>query len=248
MTPPQSELSSPILDALRYLGLLSLPFTVFLGWTKLGHRVGASFTWTSKTFQASGISAVTLFNLKDRSLAIFQVFAVTGKHLVFDLGEFDPPLILKAYEATNVKVNPVSDWTVNGEAIEWHLSGPGEIEIYVVTATSRRAVRCVWRGRERRLSFSFRREMQPVVGSRHMFGGRLINDEALFAVRHFNARRDRVTSLIDPSGHIDWGLTLNRIPDQRMASRETVLEALNSIQLKDMFGPFEVTDLRTRTD
>jgi hypothetical protein len=118
-----------LLDHLKYAGLLVLPyagllsllvlpFSLYLNYKKIGHKVAASYSWRTGSFIASGIGTVTLINMKDRPLVIFDIHAVMD-NLSFKLKEFNPPLILKAMEAVSVDADIVSKRYLDGKVYDW---------------------------------------------------------------------------------------------------------------------------------
>lgn len=97
-----------LLELLKTAGLISLPFTIYFAWMKLGYRVAASYSWQMGGYTAEGIGSITLINMKDRPIAIFGAHAVMDK-LSFSLKQFNPPMILKAMEAVTIEAEKVSN-------------------------------------------------------------------------------------------------------------------------------------------
>jgi len=78
--------------------------------------------------------------MKDRSLAVFEAHAVV-EGMVFPFTKFDPPLILKAYEAANIEIPEISSYYVGNQQYEWKSALDfHKIDIFLSTAS--RLVKC----------------------------------------------------------------------------------------------------------
>jgi hypothetical protein len=123
-------------DFLKNLGLVTLPFSIYFAWTRVGHKVAASYSWHVGKFTASGIGSVTLINMKDRPLTIFEIHAVMGD-VFLQIREFSPPLIIKAMKAMRIDTGPASNRRLGPEIYEWNLlhGRKAGIDIYLSNAS-----------------------------------------------------------------------------------------------------------------
>ncbi|WP_143287223.1 hypothetical protein [Burkholderia pseudomallei] len=228
-------------DILRNLGLVAIPFTLYFAWTKIGFRVVVQPTWSVRRHAASGIGRLTLINMKDRSLAIFQVHAVFNG-MVFPLKDFDPPLILKAYEAVNVEVPEVSNYYVGGQQFKWE-AGLDLQKIDIFLSTASKIVKCKHGSPPSRIGFARHQNKTIVTTHTDMFNDRVYNDNVKYAIGY---RLDGVehTSFIDRSGFIDWRFAPNMLRAEHIVSEDAVRNALDASGIGRVIGRYYVEKLR----
>lgn len=228
-------------DVLRNLGLVAIPFTLYFAWTKIGYRVVVQPTWSARRHAASGISRLTLINMKDRPLAIFQAHAVFDG-MVFPLNDFDPPLILKSYEAVNVEIPEVSKYYVGNKPFEWS-AGIDLHKIDIFLSTASRMVKCKHGAPPSRVGFAQRRNNALVIQHTEMFNGRVYNDNVKYVIGY---RLDGVeqTSFVDQSGFIDWRFAPNMLHAEHIGSEEAVRNVLDASGIGRIIGPYYVETLR----
>ncbi|WAS58275.1 hypothetical protein MK974_31010 [Burkholderia ambifaria] len=228
-------------DILRNLGLVVIPFTLYFAWTKIGFRVVVQPTWSVRRHAASGIGRLTLINMKDRSLAIFQVHAVFNG-MVFPLKDFDPPLILKSYEAANVEIPEVSNYYVGNQLFEWN-AGIDLHKIDIFLSTASKMVKCKHGSPPSRIGFARRWNNAIVTTHTKMFNGRIYNDNVKYAIGY---RLDGVeqTSFIDQSGFIDWQFAPNMLRAEHVVSEDAVRNVLDASGIGQIIGRFYIETLR----
>lgn len=228
-------------DILRNLGLVAIPFTLYFAWTKIGYRIVVQPTWSSRRHAASSISRLTIMNMKDRSLAVFKAHAVFDG-MVLPLKDFDPPLILKAYEAVNVEIPEVSNYYVGNRPFEW---SPGielhKIDIFLSTAS--KMVKCKHGAPPSQFSFAKRSNNTLVTTHTATFNDRVYNDNVRYAIVY---RFDGVdqTAFVDQAGFIDWRLSPNLLRPEEYGSAEAVKNTLDSSGTGRIIGPYFVETLQ----
>jgi hypothetical protein len=234
---------SLLIEAFNRIGLVALPFTIYFGWKRIGYRVAASYSWRSGGLVASGISNITLINMKDRPLAIFGIHAVM-EGLSFSLKELNPPLILKGLEATTVEIDAVSGWRLGVEPYKWDLpqGRHANIDIYLSTAT--RTVKCRRESPPSAMTFALSRELRPVIQETTRFNGVIYNEKARYALTYIDSGVEK-TSIIDLAGIIHWDQAINGLRLEDMKTADTVRDALVKCGIGSAIAPFAVDDIQT---
>ncbi|SEH38648.1 hypothetical protein [Magnetospirillum fulvum] len=229
-------------ELLKYIGLVSLPFTIYFAWLKIGYKVAASYSWRFNRLTASGIGSVTLVNMKDRAVPIFSMHAVMNG-IVFDLRQFDPPMILKPFEATTVEADVISEWRVNKE--KYNLRPPiesrEEVEIYV--CTHKKDIKCIRGGLPSAIGFALRKKLHFASPIKNSFNGVVYNDNAIFAITYIMDGQQK-TALIDKQGFINWDILPNFLREIDIINKDSVTNAISSSDLPPIIGGFCVDDLR----
>jgi hypothetical protein len=179
--------------------------------------------------------------MKDRPLAIFEIHAVMGK-LSFKIKEFNPPMILKALEATNVEADVVSTRYLQSEVYEWRflVENTAEIDIYLSTAS--KMVKCRRQGPPSRFGFAMKRKLQVVTDLTRRFNGLIYNDYTKFAVVYTEEKTQK-TALVDTRGVIHWNHNPNGLRPEHMQNAATVKEAIIASGLASRISPFHIVTL-----
>lgn len=231
-------------DFVRYaglLGLISLPLTLYFAWMKLGYRVGASITWGSDKFTAAGIRSITLSNLKDRSIVIFEIhFEHDG--ISFPFKAFDPPLVLKSLEATTILSEDVSEYSVDGAQFDSMRLVASSARTHVFIDTLNGPIRCVVKNRPSRLMFASGRKLRLATTATWRFNNRVYGRTSKYAIVYSVAGKSE-TALVHESGYIDWRMSPNMLPGSVMNSAESVHAALAGSELGEVLKAFAVSPL-----
>jgi len=232
-----------LIELVKSAGLVTLPFTLYFALMRLGYRVAATYTWGNRRLTAPGITAITLMNLKDRPVAIFEAHAVMeGKSL--SLKKFDPPFILKGMEAANITIEPVSAYSLGNEPYEWKdpITNKGQrIDIYL--ATSGRNIKCLKRGPSSHLRIIRKKNLQMISKHTRRYNDHIINDEARYAVIYNDDGKDK-TVFIDRTGHIhNWDYLPNALHISYLKDKATVRSAIEGSNIGLLMKAFVVEDL-----
>jgi hypothetical protein len=230
-----------LIEVLKYVGLVALPFTIYFAWKKIGYRVAASYSWRAGPLIASGIGSVTLINMKDRPLAIFGIHAVMDG-LSFSLKEFNPPFILKAMEATTIEIPAVTKRRLGREIYHWELPAgrPAAIDIFLSTAT--KTVKCRHAKPPSQIAFAIKQKLRPICDETNSFNGVLYNDNAKFAITYTEENQSKI-ALIDQAGVIYWDYAINGLRPHEIETVDTVKAALIRCGLARLISPFAVDAL-----
>lgn len=233
-----------IVEILKLLGLVALPFTLYLSWKKIGYDIRAQIVWSVGPLVAPGISSVTLCNMKDRSIVVFDMHAAQdGKS--FLLAEFSPPLILKALEATTIAIQPVSARYLGAEKIDWSWPLDSRNDLSILLSTNGRTLMCGNLNAESRLGYAHKKGLRLVVNTTRRFNGEIYDDRARYALT-YTEKNGQKTAFIDVAGIIYWGLSPNGLAASDLSSAESVAEALDRSHLSVVIAPFVVESLPPR--
>ncbi len=228
-------------DLLKSAGLISLPFTIYFAWMKIGHRVAAIYSWRVGPLIASGIGTVTLINLKDRPLAIFDIHAVMDG-LSFGLKEFRPPLILKALEACTIEIDSVSERYVGPQPYDWKPKPEERDGVDIYISTFSKQIKCLKKGTKTHLGFAIKRRLKLVTTGTSQFNGLIYNKNAKFAITYTEDKQQK-TALIDAAGVIHWDRTPNGLRPSDIKSPESVKNILIECGVAPLIAPFVVEEL-----
>lgn len=230
-----------ILEYIKTLSLLTVPFAIYFAWMKIGERVAASYSWHVGTLISSGIGSVTLINLKDRPLAIFEIHAVMNG-LSFHLKKFDPPIILKAMEAITVEAERPSVRYVGNDEYEWEDPVLSKTSLDIYLTTSSRVIKCRRQGPPSQFGFAMNRKLRIITSATWRFNNVTYNKNCKYALTYTEDNRQK-TALIDVAGFIHWNRTPNGLRGQDLRSADTVRQALTACGLAPLISPFSVDEL-----
>lgn len=230
---------------LRVLGLIAVPFTLTLAWAKIGHRVSYNYVWGTQGAALDGVKSVTLINQKDRSLVVFSMHAVLDD-LSIPLKKFDPPLIIKGLEAVRVDIDPVSEYTIDGEEFEFKLPLASGAKFEIFLEAPSKTVQCKFGGASNQFSFSVKRKLRRVVPMAAIFNGRVYSKRIRYAVVYIDGDRGQKTSFIWDTGMIDWDLSPKFIQQSHMVSAGAVKAALERDEVGKTIAPFFVEQMPPR--
>lgn len=206
-------------DFLKFATIVTIPFALYIYWTKIGYKVSSSYSWRVGRFVAGGIGSVTLINMKDRPVAIFGIFAVMDG-LLFKLREFDPPLILKGMEAMTVDVDQVSERRLGSNLFEWRLPVDKHAEINIYLSTASKTVKCRRQGPPSAIYFALKQRLRLVNSHTTRFNNLIYDHRTAYAVTYIYEKKE-ATALIDNTGYIDWVIAPNMLhaSDLKMSRR-----------------------------
>jgi len=234
------------MEWLKIVGTLTIPVTLYLAWMKLGYRVGATYTWGFSSLSAQGISAITLMNLKDRPVAIFEAHAVMDDKSL-SLKKFDPPFILKGLEAASIPIEPASSYSLENEIFEWKapiLENGACIDIYL--ATSGKNIKCLKRGPSTHFKTITKKNLKIISKHTRRYNDHIINDDAQYAVI-YNEDGKTKTVFIDKHGHMhNWDYLPNALHPNDLKNGITVRNAIENSNIGFLMKNFAVEDLKKK--
>ena len=232
------------LDFAKIIGIIALPFSIYLNWTKIGHNVLASYTWKFDLFTASGISSVTIVNQKDRPLTILGIYAIVGD-LLFTLEDFKTPLIVKGMESTTIVMESVSIYYLGSDVFTWNETGNGGAKTTILIGTPRKIIRCASYNHLEGFQIAYNLNLIMISKFKKTFNGVTYNNNAIYAVIYTYSGK-QTTALIHKSGFINWNLKPNALTYPDLVNADAVRKAILSSGLDILISPFEVQDLRLR--
>lgn len=215
------------IEILKYAGVPGALLAIYFGHLRFGYKVGEHHTFNSTRFVATGISRVTLTNLKDRSTPIFALYAVQGDVLIH-LIKFDSPIVLKSFESVKIDIPRVSEYLVDGKPYEF-LPGPGEgfvrTKIYYSTVGKLRLCKpfsppspdesVLERGRTVKTAFILTDE----------FNGRVYSPAVIYMLG-YQVDGEWKDAFIDKAGFVGWGMLPNGVPKSVLKDPQLVANHL----------------------
>lgn len=117
-------------------------FTMYINRFKYGKdKIGAHYDWTCYNGLAEGIGNVTILNMKDKPLIIFEMYAL-DRGVIINLKKFNPPLIVKGLESISIPIRPVSARYVNNQSFIWELPAGEPTNFDIIVSTQKRIITC----------------------------------------------------------------------------------------------------------
>lgn len=209
-----------------------------LGWYfarfKIGHSIGAHYTFEWNQTTAPGIRNVILTNLQDRSTPIFALYAIQ-RDVAVCIHTFDTPLVLKSFDSVKVEIPAVSEYLVEGRPFD--LAAKFETtEIYY--STLHKIKRCKPAAPpvfnvNRVCRF---RSIKEASVTRRTFAGKVYSPNVVLIILYYPRDGDTEIAFVDVDGHIHWHLYPNYLPESLMMDpklaadylmEETLAETLN---------------------
>ena len=111
----QSEPAFFLSLAASIVAITALSYRVRTYWLKAGEKVRFSYSLNSNVeAEDKYIGSITLENLKDKALVIFEIYLKIGHGLYLELEKFDTtPLIVRPFEAYQREFDPVIFYNSN---------------------------------------------------------------------------------------------------------------------------------------
>lgn len=225
-----------------FTGIVSLPFTLYFASKRIGYKIAARYTSGVRRLTAKGIRAVTLMNLKDRPVAIFEIHAVVnGRSL--QLKKFDPPFILKNLESTNIEIEPVSFYSTDEGDFEWKDPTAKNERVDFYLSTVDKNIKCIRKGPASHYQVMQKKKLKLISAHTKHYNGHIINDEARYAVVYKDNGKDK-TAFIDRHGIMhNWDYLPNALHIDDLKDRDTVRAAIMRSGLEPLVKPFVIEDL-----
>ena len=135
----QSEPAFFVSLAALIVALIALSYTVRTYWLKAGDRVRFSYSlYASIEAEDKYIGSITLENLKDKALVIFEIYLKIGNGLYLELEKFESaPLIVGPFEVYQKEFDPVIFYSSNTKRVKLdNLFDDKKVKPYVVLSTT----------------------------------------------------------------------------------------------------------------
>lgn len=104
---------------IKHLTVIATGFTIYFGYQKVTRKICVSFFVSQGKLYPAHISNLVLSNKRDNAIAIRSLNLTIGAKGTLKLVEFNPPLVLKAYNTQLIEVQKYS--SIHGR--------DGEVEI-----------------------------------------------------------------------------------------------------------------------
>lgn len=237
LTPFKSWLD---LNDLRNLfAIFGVVLAIVVANKKWGNKAVFRATLQHTINRPSGISNISIANLKDKPLVVYEVLVKFPKlKSFFSLHKFDPPLIIKGLEATSFKPEEYSSLSIEPNPfVEFNIS----MTVLLVTESS--TVKCKAALPSEAIIHKKLKGWLHISKSKKKYNGKIYTDQAIYAVMH-RVNGEAKTSFLLKSGIIydEWPYRINAIPSESMASKKCIDEALNELA-KELNIHLNVQDL-----
>jgi hypothetical protein len=211
----------------KALALMTVPFTVYLGWKKLGNKALISYSMKAGRHTAMRLSNIVITNCKDKPLIIHALYVVENKDIMVPIQEFSPPLVLKGLESCLVEGADVSEYRIGREVYEIKFDVLRDIHVL----TSGGTFRCKADETPLLLSVAMKMDYRIVSARRDLYNGKVFNQRVRFGVAYRLASEEVRTAFIDQSGFIglDWPFAVNAIPVEQMRNEQSVAGYLGEL-------------------
>lgn len=216
-------------DVRSLAAILAAVFAVRAGVNKIGHKAIYQATITHSKNRVSQISNLTIANLKDKPLVVYEVvlhFKDAGSYII--LKTFSPPLVIKNFEATSITPEPYSSISIDPNPLD---AFNPKLEIALVTES--KIVICKNAKGSLGLTMNhFKGKIQAAV-SRSAFNNKLYSSDALYAIL-WSENGATNTSFLMRTGFItdEWPFPYNAIPPECLASDATLADAIETLSQK----------------
>ena len=234
-----AEISSVILACADFIDKYIRPFAylfvsffaVYFAIKKIGTKVTASFWFVSEGYSMGRIDKVAINNHKDKSVIVHSVLALVNNDMWLRLVEYDPPKILKPYEAIGVSTEEYSMLTLNGEDYELD---PFSDKISIVIETESEQIFCK----------SYRKEpvearYKFLMKGRAVFNGVVYTKRVRFILTYVS-EGEQQTKFIGFNGGFgpDWRFRPNGFGEEPTV--DLINKYLNDISFKSYVSRYEL--------
>lgn len=222
-------------------GILLFPFSIYFAWKKIGTSIGVSFSVGASGFSATRVDSIVFTNKKDKPLPIFSAFLLINKDIVVPIETFEPPLVLKGLEVTQVTTKPFSTYYLGSEQFDLSYEIICDAEFFVVTSAG--PVRCNILGTDNDITYAYRNDLSVVVKSTSTFNGLVYNEQVIFAISYLIDGKQK-TGLVARSGFIggDWEFRYNMIPS-RLLTKDGIWEFMKQCGYDKLFQGVGIDEL-----
>lgn len=223
-------------------GLILFPFSLYLSAKKIGEKVAVTYSISSSRICATQLSSIALTNLKDKPIAVFSIYCVIGKDVMFEVDKFSPPLILKSLETIGVKPAQFSYLDIGGDAIDVADYTFEKMQIFL--ETDRGIVKCVHLKNAsmygRQLAGGYRIASKITKN----INGVVYNDFAAYVIVYEKGGGNQ-TAIVDGAGlvHGQWDFGYNFFPPEALESAEMLRKTLEDAGFDKVTKGFSVQDL-----
>ena len=161
-------------------GLILLPLSLYLGWKKVGTKIVTSISVEHQITLAPRISSIVLINKKDKPLVVFAAYAVINKEVYFRVETFNPPLVVKPLEATQIETEPYSELSIGLTKFEPDFVLSNKVEIYL--ALTEGIIKCKMANNPDLNSIPAFKKYRIATKIVNKFNGIVYNDDAAYAI------------------------------------------------------------------
>jgi len=174
----------------------------------------------------SHISWISIANLKEKPLVIYQIVAAFKDTKSFvSLVEFDPPVTIKGLEASSFDLPEYSSLETSSDPFATLLP---KFELHIVTESS--VVKCRHAKNEQSLLLKKFKGHEQIGKFTQRHNGKIYTEDALYAIDH-TYKEKAGTSFILKGGMIcdEWPFRENRLTQAQMKDEATVVNTIDLV-------------------
>lgn len=234
------ELISTIKEILKIIpGIILLPFSFYLAWKKISHKILASTSIGYDRLTATRINNIVLSNLKDKPIPIFSIYAIINKDISIQVEKFDPPLILKGLESLSINTSPVSYYTIGSDIYDPDFMSPQSLDIYLISTG--KPIKCKITTPPSIRSIDELSKFSMATPHTKKFNGFVYNDNLAYVITYLTEGKHK-TAFVLHGGFIcqEWDYYYNRISEENMRNSDGVREFIKCCGYDKIFTGYAV--------
>lgn len=213
-------------DARNIMAIIGGVFVIKTAISKLGHAAVCRAKISHRLNRATGVTDISIANLKDKPLIVYQIIARFAKSKSFiTLKEFSPPLVVDGLKATSVVID---DFSSLNSSLNPFSDLSDRMDILLLTNDA------IFKAKRAKAPEQFiakaTRGHTEITKSTKMLNGKVYTDDAAYALSYEHEGKLCISFLLKHGFIVDdWPFHINAIPRESMQSKESLEEALSAL-------------------
>ncbi|MBC3465017.1 hypothetical protein [Pseudomonas sp. RW10S2] len=234
-------------DILKVIpGIVIFPLSWFLAVKKIGVSAEISYSTSASLVSEYFFDTITVTNHKDKALTIFEIFVIYEKDLIIPLLTCEPPLLVKAYEAANCDIPPISGLSCGGMEMSLLADSRKLFEFYISTPSGVR--KCKTARRPNSVTEMVKNNYRMMSIKRNTYNGAVYSSSVAYAINYkYNGKEGFSFITVNGMIYLDWPLRENRVPEDWLDSPETLVRKLKDTNIASDLESFSIADLRDQS-
>lgn len=214
-------------------GILLTIFSLYFALQKIGIKVKLNYTWGGDLMVADGITNIVATNQKNKSLSIYSISAFWSDKRFLQLAEFKDPVVLKPFESTNIKIDPVSEYVLDGKPYQLDPFTFETADFYIETLE--KWVRCHAVGRN--TPDFVLKGTRTISSNKNSLNGIVYRKDVIYAASIENGEKKELVFINDVGWILNGSFEFNAIPEHCLKDEDQVKSVLeeNGIKVRGVF-------------
>lgn len=193
--------------------------------TKWGNKAVYFATMGADLSSPMRITSISIANLKDKPLIIYNINVLLKDLGYYELERFDPPLVIKGLEATSITTTPYTELTLKPNPFD---NLKQKLDIILTTESS--AIKCKAAKSPEAINHKYFNKHKRIGISRKIFNKKIYSNRDGWALVYMFEGAQR-TSFLAKNGfiHSEWPFPINALPSQIMDKPESIKESISSL-------------------